>query len=109
MGSILFFCWNCMHGFVTAGVCVGTATTIDFGKQVGIVCLHGADVYRNCKHGRSCPSLAVLFGHLQKQNVLTEPLRIACFYGCREYGWQNQSGADNVTFFQSERFSLWHF
>ena len=68
-----------MHGFVTAGVCVGTATTIDFGKQVGIVCLHGADVYRNCKHGRSCPSLAVLFGHLQKQIVLTEPLRKANF------------------------------
>ena len=46
-----------MHGFVTAGVCVGTATTIDFGKQVRIVCLHGRGMYRNWKQDRSCPSL----------------------------------------------------
>ena len=100
MGSILFLLELCVW-FCDCWGCVGTATTIDFGKQVGIVCLHGADVYRNCKHGRSCPSLAVLFGHLQKQIVLTEPLRIACFYGCREYGWQNQSGADNGFLFRS--------
>ena len=33
------FCWNCKHGFVTAGACVRAATNIDFGKQVGVICL----------------------------------------------------------------------
>ena len=66
-------------------------------------------MYRNWKQDWSCPSLAVLFGHLQRQIVLTEPLRIACFIDYREYGWQNQSGADSSTFFHSESLSLWHF
>ena len=65
--------------FVTAGACVGATSIVNFGKQVGIVCLHGRGVYRNCKQGRSRPSLAVLFGHLQEQIVLTEPLRKAHF------------------------------
>ena len=34
---------------------------------------------RDCKHGRSCPSQAVLFRHLQRKIVLTEPLRISYF------------------------------
>ena len=71
------FCWNCVSAFMTARACVGTAIIIDFGKQVRIVCLHGRGMYRNWKQDRSCPSLAVLFGHLQRQIVLTEPLRIA--------------------------------
>lgn len=34
------FCWNRMSDFMTAGgACVGIAITIDFGKQIEIVCL----------------------------------------------------------------------
>ena len=108
LGASSFY-WNCKHGFVTAEVRVGTATIIDFGKQSRITCLPGRGAYWNCKQGWLCPSLAVLFRHLLRQIVLTEPLRITCFYGCREYGWKNQSGADNDIFFRSGRFSLWHF
>ena len=68
-----------MSGFVAAGACVGASTAIDFGKQVRIVCLHGRGAYWNCKQGWLCPSLAVLFRHLLRQIVLTEPLRITCF------------------------------
>ena len=32
------------------------------------------------------------------------PLK-SVFYDCGEYGWENQSGANNVTFFQPGRFS----
>ena len=64
---------------MTAGGCVGTATISDFGKQLRIVYLHRRGMYRNWKQGRSCPSLAVLFRHLLRQIVLTEPLWISCF------------------------------
>ena len=33
------------------------------------------------------------------------PLK-SVFFDCGEYGLENQSGANNVTFFYSERFSL---
>ena len=68
-----------MSAFMTAGGYVGTATIIDFDKQIGTVCLPGRGVYRNWKQCRSRPSLAVLFRHLQRQIVLTEPLRISYF------------------------------
>ena len=50
------FHWNCMSAFLTAGACVGTATTIEFGKQIRIVCLPGRGVYQNWKQCRSRPS-----------------------------------------------------
>ena len=78
LGASSFY-WNCKHGFVTAEVRVGAATTIDFGKQSRITCLPGRGAYWNCKQGWLCPSLAVLFRHLLRQIVLTEPLRISYF------------------------------
>lgn len=68
------FCWNRMSDFMTAGgACVGTAITIDFGKQIEIVCLPGRGVYRNCKQGRSRPLLclfcsSICRGKLSSQN-----------------------------------------
>lgn len=64
----LYVCFDDCRG------CVGTAITIDFGKQVRIVCLPGRGMDRNCKHGGSPFPVAVPFGHLQQQIVLTEPL-----------------------------------
>ena len=59
---------------MTAGVRVGTAVIIEFGKQVRIVCLPGKGMYRNCSEAGHAPPVTVLFGHLQWQIVLTEPL-----------------------------------
>ena len=47
----LYVCFDDCRG------CVGTAITIDFGKQVRIVCLPGRGMDRNWKQDRSCPSL----------------------------------------------------
>ena len=65
MGSILFFCWNCMHGFVAAGVCVGTATTIDFGKQVGIRCCHLSEGFSVPLSLRTSPQTGVAIRSLK--------------------------------------------
>lgn len=59
---------------MTARACVGITITIEFGKQAGIVWLPGRGVCWNCKQGRLCPSLTVLFGHLLGQIVLSESL-----------------------------------
>ena len=68
-----------MSAFMTAQRCVGTATIIDFGKHPRIVRLPGRGMDRNSKHGGSPPPLTVLLGLLQRQIVLSEPLRIAYF------------------------------
>ena len=73
------FCWNYVSAFMTAQRCVGTATIIDFGKHPRIVRLPGRGMDRNSKHGGSPPPLTVLLGLLQRQIVLSEPLRIAYF------------------------------
>ena len=68
------FCWNCVFGFVTAGGCVGTATTIDFGKQTRLsTCTGGACIGTGSRTGLA-PPMPVLLGHLQRQIVLSEPL-----------------------------------
>lgn len=68
------FCWNCVFGFVTAGGCVGTAITIDFGKQTRLsACTGGACIGTGSSVGHA-PPLTVLLGHLQRQIVLSEPL-----------------------------------
>ena len=68
-----------MSAFMTAQRCVGTATIIDFGKHPRIVRLPGRGMDRNSKHGGSPPPLTVLLGLLQRQIVLSEPLRNPCF------------------------------
>ena len=91
------------------GACVGTAIIIDFAKQVEIVCLPGRGVCWNCTQGRSLPSHA---GSARTFAAANCPLRtpLNCvFFDCREYGWQNQSGANNGNLFRYRRFSPWHF
>ena len=103
------FCRNCMSAFMTARACVGTAIIIDFAKQVEIVCLPGRGVYRNWKQCRSRPSPDCSARTFAVANCpLRTPLNCV-FFDCREYGWQNQSGANNGNLFRYGRFSPWHF
>ena len=63
-----------MSVFLTARACAGTAISIGIGNIYKLyACLGGAQVGIERMAG-SAPPVAVLFGHLQGQIVLTEPL-----------------------------------
>ena len=100
MGSILFLLELCVCFYDCRG-CVGTATIIDFGKQVRIVCLHGRGMYRNWKRDRSCPSLGCSARPFAKANCPHRTPLKSAFFDSREYDWQNQSGANNGILFVS--------
>ena len=94
---------------MTAGACVGTATTIDFGKQIRIICLPGRGMYRNWKQCRSHPSSDCSAWVFAEANCpIRTPLK-SVFFDCGDYVWQNQSGANNGNLYRSGRFSPWHF
>ena len=73
MGSILFLLELCVCFYDCRG-CVGTAIIIDFGKKPRIVCLPGRAYIGIVSRVILAPPLTVLFGHLQGQIVLSEPL-----------------------------------
>ena len=109
MGRILFFVRTvCLLLWLPGGVLEQLPSLILVSSQESSACPGGACIGTGSSVGHA-PPLTVLLGHLQWQIVLSEPLRIACFYGCREYGWQNQSGANNGNLFRYGRFPLWHF
>ena len=63
-----------MSVFLTARACAGNAISIGIGNIYKLyACLGGALVGIESMIG-SAPPVAVLFGHLQEQIVLTEPL-----------------------------------
>ena len=73
-GQHPLFCWNCVSVFLTARTFEGTAISIGIGNIYKLyACLGGAQVGIESMIG-SAPPLTVLFGHLQEQIVLTEPL-----------------------------------
>ena len=73
MGSILFLMELCVS-VLTARAFAGTAISIGIGNIYKLyACLGGAQVGVESMIG-SAPPVAVLFGHLQEQIVLTEPL-----------------------------------
>ena len=66
-------------------------------------------MYRNWKQCRSRPSPDCSAWVFAVANCpLRTPLK-SVFFDCREYGWQNQSGANNGNLYRSGRFSPWHF
>ena len=73
LGSILILMELCVSVF-DCQACAGTAISIGIGNIYKLyACLGGAWVGTGSRAGPA-PPLAVLFGHLQGQIVLTEPL-----------------------------------